>query len=254
MVLVELRHPTAPPPVPSALAVLKEELSEWTPILEQEHVKQINVETGEHIALTLNKLVGRDRRTAITFRSDAMTVEVTDYPGWERFRTIIDAMVAARQDVAPVDGCTRIGLRYINEVRAPLDDDLGWSRWVVSSLLGPQDALADLKLTTQAQQHVVQCEGPHAGDSLTLRYGASRGAVIQTTPTLQRLKEAPAEGNFFLIDIDSAWTDPRNAVPVLDSELVDAIAERLHEPVGTLFESLITPELRTQVLQQPGEE
>lgn len=75
--------------------------------------------------LTLNKLVGRDRRTAITFRSDAMTVEVTDYPGWERFRTIIHAMVAARQDVAAVDGCTRIGLRYINEVRVPLDDDAG---------------------------------------------------------------------------------------------------------------------------------
>ena len=58
----------------------------------------------------------------------------------------------------------------------------GWSRWVVGSLLGPQEQLADLKLTTETQQHVVQCKGPHPGDSLTLRYGAARGAVIQSTP------------------------------------------------------------------------
>lgn len=211
LVLIELRHPRTEPPVPSAISILKEELARWTPILEQEEVRQVNLETGEHTAHSQKKLVARDRRTAITFRPDAMTLEVTDYPGWEEFRSIVHAMVTARQDVAPVDGCIRIGLRYINEIRASLAEPSGWAYWVAESLLGPGTQLADLKLTTTAQRHVIQCEGPEPGDSLTLRYAGARGAVIQSTPFLQRLKEPPAEGDFFLIDIDSAWSDPCKA-------------------------------------------
>ncbi|WP_252316160.1 TIGR04255 family protein [Mycobacterium tuberculosis] len=173
LVLIELRHPRTEPPVPSAISILKEELARWTPILEQEEVRQVNLETGEHTAHSQKKLVARDRRTAITFRPDAMTLEVTDYPGWEEFRSIVHAMVTARQDVAPVDGCIRIGLRYINEIRASLAEPSGWAYWVAESLLGPGTQLADLKLTTTAQRHVIQCEGPEPGDSLTLRYALS---------------------------------------------------------------------------------
>lgn len=254
LVLIELRHPPTEPPARPALAILKDALAEWTPILEQEEVRQVNLETGEHTALSFKKLVARDRRTAITFRPDAMTVEVTDYPGWEKFRAIVGAMVDARQDVAPVDGCVRIGLRYINEIRASLTDPSGWAYWVAKSLLGPGAELADLRLSTTAQQHVVQCDGPEPGDSLTLRYAAARGSVIQSTPTLQRPKDPPAEGDFFLIDIDTAWSDPRKGIPALDLALVNEIAQRLHEPISPLFESLITTELRTQVLQQSRQE
>ncbi|GFG86906.1 TIGR04255 family protein [Mycolicibacter algericus] len=254
LVLVELRHPPTEPPARPELAVLKEMLSQWVPILEREEGRQFNIGTGEQVAFSMPKLVARDRHIAITFRPDAMTLEMTDYPGWEVFNKIITAMVVARQDVAPVDGCVRVGLRYINEVRAPLGGH-GWSEWVVDSLLGPQDQLAELKLTPTAQQHVVQCEATGAGDTLTLRYGAAKGVVIPSTLTLQRLKEPKTqEEDFFLIDIDSAWADPHNRVPPLDSELVDATAQRLHEPIGPLFESLIKPDLRTKVLQQPGEE
>jgi uncharacterized protein (TIGR04255 family) len=252
LVLIEIRHPAPVPLSQSALAVLKDELGDWTPIPEREEMRQFDLQTGENVAVRLHKLVARDRRTAITFRPDAMTVEVTDYPGWDAFRSIVLAMVAARQDVAPVDGCTRIGLRYLNEIRAPLGDD-GWSQWVVSSLLGPQDELAEMKLTIHQQQHAVQCVGPHPGDSLTLRYAAAKGAVVQSSPMLQRMKEVGGEDDFFLIDIDSAWADPRNGVPVLDVDLVDTAIERLHEPVRTLFESLITSDLRTKVLERPAQ-
>lgn len=250
LVLVELRHPSTDPPVRAALTFLRDALSDWTPIIEQEEVRQIDMNTGVQTVLLNKKLVARDRRTAITFRSDAMTVEVTDYPGWAKFWPIVRATVTARQDVSPVDGCLRVGLRYINEIRAPLDDQLGWARWVSKSLLGPGAELADLKLTTTAQQHVVQCEGPAPGDSLTLRYGAARGAVIQSTPVLQRLKEPPENGPFFLLDIDSAWSDPQNGIPAFEVGLIEEVAERLHDPINPLFESLIMNDLRTEVLQK----
>lgn len=254
LVLIELRHPPTEPPARAAMSIIKETLAEWTPIFEQEDGRQINIETGESTPISLKKLVSRDRYTAITFRPDAMTVEMTNYPGWEKFYPIVRAMIAARQDVLPVDGCIRIGLRYINEIRAPLDDPSGWAFWVGESLLGPKSELVELKLTTKAQQHVVQCDGPEAGDSLTLRYAADRGAVVQSSPFLQRLREHPANGDFFLIDIDSAWSDPRNRIPALEVELVDQIAERLHAPISPLFESLITNNLRTRVLDQPPQE
>ena len=236
------------------MAILKEMLAEWTPILEQEEGRHINVETGEVTAFSFQKLVARDRHTAISFRPDAMTVEVTDYPGWDKFYRIVRSMVAARQDVSPVDGCVRIGLRYINEIRAPLKDPSGWAYWVDQGLLGPRTQLADLKLTATAQQHVVQCATTEPGDSITLRYAAGRGSVVQSTPALQRLREPPAEGEFFVVDIDCAWTDPQNRIPALERNLVEVVAERLHAPISPLFESLITHNLRTQVLDQPLEE
>jgi uncharacterized protein (TIGR04255 family) len=254
LVLIELRHPSSEPPARAAMAIIKEALAEWTPIFEQEEGRQINVQTGESAPISFKKLVARDRHTAITFRPDAMTVEVTDYPGWETFYPVVRSMVAARQDVSPVDGCTRIGLRYINEIRATLKDPSGWASWVAESLLGPKPELLELKLTTKAQQHVVQCDGPEPGDSLTLRYAAGRGAVVQSTPSLQRLKEPPGGADFFLIDIDSTWSDPHNRIPALECELVDEVAERLHTPISPLFESLITQNLRTQVLDQPLQE
>lgn len=254
LVLVEIRHPITDPPARPAMAILKEALARWTPIVEQEDGQQIKLETGEMTPISLKKLVARDRHTAITFRPDAMTLEVTDYPGWEEFYPIVHAMVAARQDVSPVDGCIRIGLRYINEIRAPLDDPSGWAYWVSDSLLGPGAELTDLKLVAKAQQHVVQCDGPRPGESMTLRYAAGRGFVVQSTPALQRPVEPPLDGDFFLIDIDSAWGDPRNRIPALDCDLVDDLTERLHAPINPLFESLITHELRTQVLDRPRQE
>jgi uncharacterized protein (TIGR04255 family) len=254
LVLIELRHPPTEPPARAAMAIIKEMLAEWTPIFEQEEGREFNIETGETKPISSKKLVARDRHTAITFRPDAMTIEVTDYPGWETFYPVVRAMVAARQDVSPVDGCIRVGLRYINEIRAPLEDPAGWALWVTDGLLGPTHQLAELKLTPKAQQHVVQCDGPEAGYSLTLRYAAGRGAVVQSSPALQRLKEPPNNGEFFLIDIDSAWSDPQNRIPALECELVDELTEKLHTPISPLFESLITHDLRTQVLDQPLEE
>lgn len=255
LVLIELRHPQTEPPRRPALAILKEQLGDWTPILEREEGRELDFSTGEQVSFSMPKLVGRDRHTAITFRPDAMTLEVTDYPGWEVFKTIITTMVNARQDVAPVDGCVRVGLRYINEVRAPLGTQ-GWEEWVVESLLGPQQQLMERGLSATAQQHAVQCSGVDGGDTLTLRYGAARGAaVVLKTPALQRLKEPSSpDEEFFLIDIDSAWSDPKNHIPALDADLVNTIAKRLHEPIGPLFESLITSNLRSKVLQNPGEE
>ena len=88
-------------------------------------------------------------------------------------------------------------MHYINEVHTTLGSK-GWAEWVVDSLLLVQEQLADLNFTATAQQHAVQCDGPPAGETLTLRSGAAKGAVIPSTPTLQRLKDlSTADEDFF---------------------------------------------------------
>lgn len=245
LVLTEIRHPQSPPPERSTLGELKTALQQWTPIEDREVMKQINIETGEQTTSVSTKLVSRDRRVATTFRPDAMTVEVTDYQGWEKFRALVDALVDARQDVAPVDGCFRIGLRYINEIRLPTGDKPNWAEYVASSLLGPHEDLAKFGFHSVAEQHALQCAGSSPGDALTLRYGVANGAVIQSTPALRRRTEPsnPA-APFFLIDLDGSWSDSEGAVPELTRELVVQTLERVHQPIRDIFESLITDDLR----------
>jgi uncharacterized protein (TIGR04255 family) len=246
LVLTEIRHPVCAPPEGAILGELKRALSSWTPIEDREVMKQINVETGEQHTAISTKLVSRDRRTAVTFRQDAMTVEITDYPGWEVFRALTEALITARQDIAPVDGCFRIGLRYINEIRLPSGYDPSWSRYVSDGLIGPHDKLAKFGFHPEEEQHALQCTGSVPGDALTLRYGVGRGAVIQSTPTLRRRTEPSQTASpFFLIDLDGSWTDSEGAVPELTAELVVNTLDRVHQPVRNLFESLITDNLRT---------
>lgn len=250
IVLLEVRHPVAEPPAGAAMAAIKQALAAWTPVERSEQGGvQIDLQTGQPTSLTVNKLVSRDLHTAVTFRPDGMVVEVTSYQGWEHFREVVSGVLRARQDIAPVDGVERVGLRYIDEVRVPPADRVDWSEWVSSSLLGPQDQLSNLGFTAEQQQHVVLCTTSAAGQSLTLRYGASRGAVVQTTPTLARATEpADSHEEFFLIDTDGAWVDSAGGIPELDVDSVLATCDRLHAPIRELFETLITDKLRKEVL------
>jgi len=62
-------------------------------------------------------------------------------------------------------------------------------------------------------------------------------------------RSAPVPGAFFLLDIDSYWT-PSEGIPEFDVGQLLTTSEDLHAPVRRLFESLITDELREEVLRR----
>nr|MBM4732587.1 TIGR04255 family protein [Prescottella equi] len=252
LVLLEVRHPEAEVPTGATLAALKHALGATHPVQRTEQGIELNLQTGERTPVVAHKLIARDLHSAISFREDAMVIETTDYRGWDWFRGIAKDLLVARQDITPVDGFERIGLRYIDEVRVPSSSPVDWSEWVSASLLGPNEALASLGLRSEQQQGVVQYTTEDPGVSFTLRYGASRGSVIRSAPNLVRPIEPSDTEEFFLIDTDGAWSDPKGAVPEFDLGTVLETCDRLHAPIRELFEMLITEKLRSEVLRNAG--
>ncbi|MFC2725538.1 MAG: TIGR04255 family protein, partial [Bifidobacterium dentium] len=67
-----------------------------------------------------------------------------------------------------------------------------------------------------------------------------------STPQLRR--PLPSPGPLFKLDIDSYWQP--DDIPVFDPNRILAIADKLHDPVRSMFEGLITNRLRNEVLRR----
>ena len=78
-----------------------------------------------------------------------------------------------------------------------------------------------------------------------LRYGPRTGYAVEPRGQLRRA--TTPTGAFFLLDFDSFWETP-DAAPEFETEELLAKCDDLHAPVRKLFEGLITPRLRKEVL------
>lgn len=191
--------------------------------------------------------LSRDRTVAVSFRDDSVVVETTDHRGYDSLRSIMDAALDARIEAGPVEGITRLGLRYIDEIRVPeaADGEQGWEGWLNPELTAPGLAGSSLGLTATSWQGLVSFN-VSSEQQLVLRYGPRDGYAVDPVGDLKRA--APSPGLFFLLDIDSFWL-PEGVPPQPDRvALIDRL-DGLHQPIRALFESLITDRLRNEVFQ-----
>ncbi|TNB67202.1 TIGR04255 family protein [Arthrobacter sp. BB-1] len=250
LALVELRHPASEPLTVPALSAIKKALSSVTPIQRREDSMTLNIQTGTQEVASVPKFVSRDQQTAVTFRPDAVVVETTKYKSYESFRSLLETAAKARHGVDPLDAIERVGLRYVDEIRAPEDASISWEDWVSPKLLGPGVPASLPGLSIVQQQGITVFQSGTPGDSLTLRYGPLVGQAVGSTPNLVR--PGVFEGPFFLIDIDGAWTPPTGVIPEFDVEEILQVCDRLHSPIKDVFESLISEKLRNEVLRNDG--
>ncbi|WP_278262993.1 TIGR04255 family protein [Nocardia sp. AG03] len=244
LVVLEVRHPHAPELDADATRALKSALSNHAPILKTSEVVEVELPAGSRRVTSFPKLVARDKRTNVSFKSDSFTIETTHYRGWQHFRTLVRDVAAVLKQVAPVDGVERIGLRYIDEVRVPDASPVDWSRWISRSLLGPSDQSTAAGLSTRQQQCTIQYNyNADPNRSYTLRYGSGTGQMFQSNSDLIRASATPAD-EFFLIDTDGAWSDASGGIPEFRVDELIAECDRIHAPIKDLFESLITDDLR----------
>jgi uncharacterized protein (TIGR04255 family) len=256
LALVEIRHPEGDYLSRGDLAGLKQMLNSVTPLQKAEELSEIqmtmNPGTPPVSAMrnrTMQRFSSRDRRTSITFGVDSIVVETTDYKGWEAFCALITAAISARQEVAPIDGVERIGLRFIDEIRVPRTrEETIWTDWVAPSLLPPDFNSTELDLALSQQQSVVQYATSRPEETIALRYGAVDGPpTVGSGPNFVRA-DTPAPGLYFLLDTDAAWTlTPGAPVPEASAAGVVEIASTLHTSAKGLFEALITEKLRVEV-------
>jgi len=251
LVAFEVRHPSAAPFSSGSLVRVKKMLGEVAPLLRETTLVNLNVQVPaaqpEVITETAPKFFSRDGATAVTFRREAVVVETTKYERYERLRSVAKLALEARQNVEPVDGVDRVGLRYIDEIRAPEAgvDSTSWQPWIDSSLLGPVTIGQSLDLTPSQFQGVASFAGP-PGRSLVLRYGPREGYAVDPAGELKRTTSPP--GPYFLLDIDSFWV-AADETPALEPDRVLELCDNLHSPVRTLFERVITDRLREEILR-----
>lgn len=189
----------------------------------------------------------RDRRTVLTIKPESFTVETTLYHRYLEVRELLEHALTALAGVEGMNGVTRIGLWYIDEIRVPSGNDSGipkWDEWVDASLLGPLNIEIGCGLLPTSSEGVAVFSGD-SETRLVLRYGAQDAYVVGSSPQLRR--PLPSPGPLFKLDIDSYW-EPVD-VPEFIPETILTTADRLHDPVRSMFEGLITDKLRNEVLR-----
>ena len=235
---------------------ISEAVRETLPLREEDTEQNITFTgitdgTQPPVQVTQTKVLrwsSRDRRTILTVKPDTISVDTTQYHRYTNIRELLGRALAALADATSLDGVTRIGLRYIDEIRVPSEDDSGlpeWGEWVDGSLLGPHGIDLGHGLSPATNEGTSVFAGDDA-TRLVLRYGAQDAYVVGST--LQLRRPLPSPGPLFKLDIDSYW-QPED-VPEFNPDVILAMADRLHEPVRSMFEGLITDKLRNEVLRR----
>lgn len=255
LMAVEVRHTPCEPLERRQVSQVSSLLRDVLPLPGEINEVSVEFQTGpggppihQQSVSTHPRWTTRDRRTALTFRQNSLVIETTRYGNYERVRQLLDQALNARISVSPPAGFERIGLRYIDEIRAPAengDASPDWAKWIDSTLLGPAHIGEELDLTPAANEGVMVFSSPN-NRALVLRYGAQESYAVQSTPELRR--PLPPPGPLFRLDIDSYWQSD-DEVPEFEKEGILAKADELHEPVRGVFESVITDQLREEVLR-----
>jgi uncharacterized protein (TIGR04255 family) len=248
LVAVEVRHTVSLPLSPEQEAELKSLVGKEFPLAQPVPTLTLNFGMASHPPALAQppRFTNRDRTAAVTFGSQAVVLETTRHESFARLSELVFLATAARKAVAPVDGMERLGLRYIDEIRVPsADNDIQWSDWVETSLLGPIAVATNLGLRLASHQALASFQlAPDRG--LNLQYGPRTGYAVQSGPLIRT--PIPPSSPFFLMDIDSFWV-ASGGVPEFDPAHIVELCNELHDPVSALFESLITERLRDEVLR-----
>jgi uncharacterized protein (TIGR04255 family) len=248
LVAVEARHPETTEPLTAAqVKDLGRKLTKLWPAYKVGQEITIQVSNGvptNPSVIKFHRWFSRDYTSAVVVKDAAISLETTKYPRWEDVRKLVRIVLDARHEVAPLVGCERIGMRYVNEVRAPGTQTGDWHQWINPSLLGPDvDTPFEMPLREWQALFVY---GPTDGRSFALRYGPRDGYAVDPNGDLKR-PNAPGSSQFFLLDFDSFWL-PTNELPEFHTDELLEICDDLHAPVRSLFEGLITQKLRNEVL------
>jgi uncharacterized protein (TIGR04255 family) len=180
---------------------------------------------------------------SITVGSSSIIYETTAYSEFDDLRTGVTSACEALISANVQPALVRVGLRYIDEVRAPepVTDVRAWGKWVDRSLVGPLAIGPDDVAVRNAQGLVTFDLGD--GKGLNFQYSAlNQGAVVEPM-FLKRRRFEP--GPFFVLDFDGFHDFSAEVAVPLDATVVADILSAVHAPAGAAFQRAITEDART---------
>lgn len=248
-VACEVRFPLAPSLTgEAALASLVEAFADTLPIPEvSTFLPSPEMGAGDGPEKQL-RFVDKAKTASVAVTRRSVSVEATHYDAWDCFKPSVLRAIEAVAAVAPIVGVERIGLRYINEIRVPdpVPDVAGWTRWIAAGVVSRLDPIPGL--TTESTQAVIEMRGP--GQRVVARYAALVGSGVVGDQPLRR-KTPATEGPFFVIDTDSYREAPGAEMLDCTSEALSPVLDELHEPLGELFQRVITDRSRRLFRREP---
>lgn len=222
------------------------------PIPQREHRPQgveISPEGMKPVeAHDMYRFLNRSHTASVTVVPAAVTVETTDYSEFSDFRELLAGVLDVVESFNAVVGVERVGLRYIDELRVPqsIGQPRDWLGYV------SEDVLAPLTVATGYQpaslEGVIRLNCGEARGVL-LRYAAMEGSGVVGGGPLKR-RSRPAEGPFFVVDIDSYWSSEGGDVPDFSAASVLETFDALHKPVGVLFLRMVTEQFKDEVARR----
>jgi uncharacterized protein (TIGR04255 family) len=264
LVAVEIRFPEASSerPLPITLQRSFRDLLGEGWVIESHKVQQLDVAFGPGAPgsqtvreTVVPRFTVRDRTLSVAITDASLTIETTKYRHYLDFRAVLARVFDAAAELLQPDGVSRVGMRYIDEIRAPgidVNRPSAWREWLDPSLLPPKlDAMVSEEYEPAAWDGVVRY-GTGTNRSLVLRYGARQGYGVEPRGVLNR-PSAPSPGPLFVLDFDSFW-EPSD-IPEFDPAVLIETCDALRAPVRTLFDLAVTDKLRRDVfMKEPADD
>ena len=145
------------------------------------------------------------------------------YAGWDVFQEDVEFGLAAYQKLVPTLGVTRVGLRYINGIDLPLEDEFNYETYFVDPPQMPRDHPRLLRSV------LTRLEGVYDDD---------HRIVLIRTFAMGAHQDRPSH----ILDLDVVWQADENA-PGAVADVVQIVRD-LKRRETEAFENSITDETR----------
>jgi len=206
----------------------------------------INVETPEanrQIGLVVEAVTSDRQRTA-SLSPQAMSVAMSGqaYRRYqESLRQLINRACAGLLSAQPSILVTRLGLRYLDEIRPPVRPEQvqDWERWVDPALVGPSRYLTGVggRAVSSRSTWNFELEG---GRGLAFNFGPFEGSGIVSAD--HPFHQAGANSLMFVLDVDVSWTPPGGHPIQLSRDEILTHYDGLHRPAQEIFAAVISEE------------
>ncbi len=155
---------------------------------------------------TLWRFSTRDNSWAVVLGETAITLEARKYSSFDEFLSRFEGVLTAAKEVLEVTEQTRIGLRYVNEIRYPGAETMAdWSQLLRPEFLG--FAASDI-LDGPVERTFQEVLWLRDDGVLAIRHGLLTGTAVPP-----RMGEIPASGRFYLLDLDYYRQEDRELDP-----------------------------------------
>lgn len=173
--------------------------------------------------------------TIVSIAPDSVSVETTDYPGWEAFSAQVITVLGALDALLPPH-LTRLGLRYVNELMVEgAEAAADWARLLDPELVAFAGGERIGPVVRRSLEHLTLDLG---ADQITLRHGFVARRDLPDTAT----------SSLYLFDIDAYTEQPQ----VRETSAVMAQLNRYHQHAWSLFRGSIGDEIVAALGGEPA--